>query len=217
LPLATYSDLKAEVSGWLRRGDLAGEAPTFIALAEAVMNRELRTSLQLVTQAYVIDAEFTGRPAGFRMMRSLRLTSGSGRRLEEITPEQMAGRKAGQGELTGAPRMFSAVGAQLEFWPVPDQAYAATMQFQAGFVPLSDAAPANWILADHPDAYLFGALANATGYVKDDARAQGFDAVFRRALDEIQQALRTSYDRTLHADPALAGRRHLFNINTGDA
>jgi hypothetical protein len=219
VPLATYSDLQAEVGAWLRRSDLAGEIPTCIALAEAVMNRELRTCLQLVTQTYEINGAFVDKPVGFRMMRSLRLTSGAGRVLEEITPEQMAACKAGQGSLTAAPRFYTAVGPQLEFWPVPNETYAAIMQFQAGFTPLSDAAPSNWILADHPDAYLFGALANASGYVKNDERAQAFDQVFRRALDEIQEALRTTYDRTLGADPMLIRRGRLggtFNFITGD-
>ena len=218
MPLATYADLQAEIAGWLRRGDLTAEIPTFIALAEATMNRELRTSLQLARQAYTIAGEFTDKPAGLRTMRSLRLVSGSGRTLIELTPEQMARRKSGAAPVAGEPQAFTALGPQLEFWPAPDRAYGAVMEFQAGFAPLGDAAPTNWILADHPDAYLYGALAGASGYLKQDERASGFDQVFRRALDEIQDALRTLYDRTLRGDPALVTRtqNRALDFMTGD-
>ena len=42
MALATYADLQGEIASWLRRADLSAEIPTFIALAEAQMNRRLR-------------------------------------------------------------------------------------------------------------------------------------------------------------------------------
>jgi hypothetical protein len=216
MTIATYSDLKAAVPNWLRRADLAAMAPDFIMLAEREMDRTLRTALQLGQQALTIDAEFIAAPAGLRMVRSLRLTSGSGRVLREATPEQMAGKKATTQSLTGPPRWFAVIGAQIEVWPVPDKAYAAMAELQASITPLSDANPTNWILQDHPDAYLFGALAAGAAYVKNDERAAAFQAQFERVLGDIQEALRTSYDRTLRTDPELQPAGAAFNPLTGD-
>jgi hypothetical protein len=216
MTIATYSDLKAAVPNWLRRADLAAMAADFIMLAEREMDRSLRTALQLGRQAVTIDAEFIAAPAGFRMVRSLRLTSGSGRVLREVAPEQMAKQKATVQSLSTAPRWFTVVGAQIEVWPVPDKAYAATAELQAGITPLSDDNPTNWILEGHPDAYLFGALAAGAAYAKNDERAAAFQAQFERVLGDIQEALRTSYDRTLRAEPELQPTGRAFNPLIGD-
>jgi uncharacterized protein YfiM (DUF2279 family) len=216
MTIATYSDLKAAVPNWLRRADLAGMAADFIMLAEREMDRTLRTALQLGQQSLTIDAEFIAAPAGLRMVRSLRLTSSAGRVLREVTPEQMAKQKASAAGLTGAPRSFTVIGAQIEVWPVPDKAYAATAELQAGITPLSDDNPTNWILASHPDAYLFGALAAGAAYAKNDERAAAFQAQFERVLGDIQEALRTSYDRTLRTEPELQPAGGAFNPQTGD-
>lgn len=207
MTIATYDDLKAAVPNWLRRTDLAEAIPDFVALAEADMNRELRTSWQLVKANGTLDAEFVGMPGSFRMMRSLRLTSGSGQQLREVTPEELARRKAVPQILVAEPREFAVIGGQLELWPVPDRAYAAAMEYQQGFLALSDGNPTNWILRDHPDAYLYGTLAAGSAYLKNDERAAGFQAQFLRVIGAIQEALRTSYDRTLRTDPALVQRQ----------
>ena len=216
MTIATYGDLKAAVPNWLRRADLAAMIPDFIMLAEREMDRILRTALQLGELAVTLDATFVAAPAGFRMVRSFRLTSGSGRALREVTPEQMAKRKAGAPARTGEPEWFTVVGSQIELWPAPDGAYGAVAELQAGIAPLSDADPANWILLSHPDAYLFGALAAAAAYVKNDERAAAYQAQFERVLGDIQESLRTSYDRVLRLDPGLQPAGYAFNAMTGD-
>jgi hypothetical protein len=217
MTLASYSDLKAAVPNWLRRADLTAVVPDFIVLAEREMDRTLRTALQLGEQTLTIDAEFIAAPAGLRMVRSFRLTSGGGGRLlHEAAPEQMAKRKAAPQGLTGEPRWFTVIGAQIEFWPVPDRAYDAVLELQVGIAPLSDDNQTNWILASHPDAYLFGALAAAAAYAKNDERAAAYQAQFERVLGDIQEALRTSYDRTLRVDAGLQPARASFNSSTGD-
>lgn len=216
MTIATYGDLKTAVPNWLRRADLAAMAPDFIMLAEREMDRVLRTTLQLGRQAITIDAEFIAAPAGLRMVRSFRLTSGSGRALREVTPEQMA-KKAGAQALAGEPRWFTVIGSQLAFWPAPDRAYDAAIELQAGIVPLSDASPTNWILGGHPDAYLFGALAAGAAYAKNDERAAVYQAQFERVLGDIQEALRTSYDRPLRLDAGLRTGGRAFTTMTGDA
>lgn len=218
MALDTYANLQTSVINWLRRPDLTSQIPDFIVLAESDMNRELQTTWQLVKAAGVFDAEFVDLPPRFRQMRGLRLTSGTSRALREITPEQMNKCKAIPQVLSTEPREFTAINGQLELYPIPDQSYAYAMEYQQGFQPLSDDNPTNWILADHPDAYLYGALAAGSAYAKNDERSAGFQQQFMRVLGEIQRALRTSYDRTLRVDPALT-RRHRggsFNYLTGD-
>lgn len=219
MALATYSDLTASVARWLRRSDLSDVIPDLIALAEATMNRELNTSLQLVKQPYTIAGELVAKPTGFRQMRALRLTTGVIGPVLEWTPEEMAAAKAVPAVLQSYPRRFSAVGSQFEFWPVPDASYGAVITYQAGFTPLSVGNPTNWILTDHPDAYLYGALSEGSAFAKNFDQAEAWKEEFMRVIGEIQQSLRTSYDRKLRVDPALGQHRRGtgFNWLTGDA
>ena len=43
MALSTYTELKASVADWLNRTDLTSVIPDFIALAEAQIERTLRT------------------------------------------------------------------------------------------------------------------------------------------------------------------------------
>jgi hypothetical protein len=219
MALGTYSDLKASIATWLRRSDMTAVIPDLITLAERTMNRELKTSFQLVEAPFTIDAEFVDKPAGFMQMRALRLTQvGVVGPLDEWTVEQMSAAKATPAVLVSYPRRWSAIGSQFEFWPVPAGSYSAVITYQQGFTPLSDANPSNWILADHPDAYLYGSLTAGSAYAKNFDNAEVWKGEFTRVMDEIQQALRSSYDRKLRVDPALQRRPRdrTFNYLTGD-
>jgi hypothetical protein len=217
MTIATYSDLKAAVPNWLRRADLAVLVPDFIMLAEREMDRTLRTAIQLGEVTVAIDAEFIAAPAGFRLVRGFRLTGGAGGLLREVTPEQMVQRKAAPFARAAQPREFTVIGSQIEFWPAPDRAYSAVVELQASLVPLSEANPTNWILSAHPDAYLFGALAAGAAYAKNDERAAAYQAQFERVLGDIQEGLRTSYDRILRLDAGLQPGGRAFNLLNGDA
>jgi len=53
------------------------------------------------------------------------------------------------------------VGTQLQFYPYPDQSYTALLTYYQMLPPLA-ANGANWLLAFAPDAYLYGALTQAS-------------------------------------------------------
>jgi hypothetical protein len=45
----------------------------------------------------------------------------------------------------------------------------------------------NWILRDHPDAYLYGALLQAAPFLRDDERIAVWGGLFERAIDGINK------------------------------
>ena len=53
MALTTYTELKASLADWLNRSDLTTTIPDFISLAEAQIERQLRTR-QMIVRA--IDA-----------------------------------------------------------------------------------------------------------------------------------------------------------------
>jgi hypothetical protein len=50
---------------------------------------------------------------------------------------------------------------------------------------LSDSNTSNWVLASHPDVYLYGSLAEAFKYSMDDEQAAKYDGLFRNGIQEI--------------------------------
>lgn len=218
MALATYADLKAAIARWLRRSDLSDVIPDLIVLAEATMNRELETVLQRAEQAITITAAPVGKPAGFKSSIAMRLTSGVCTPILEWTPAEMSAAKAVPVVLQGYPQRFCSIGSQFEFYPVPDGSYTAQIIFEGGFTPLSDANPSNWILAGHPDAYLYGALSEGSAFAKNFDNASAWKGEFDRVIDEIKFALRPAKGRTLRVDSGIRQRRsgRTFNYLTGE-
>jgi len=48
--ITDYASLQAEVAGWLARADLTSQIPTFIQLAEARFNRDVRVREMQATE-----------------------------------------------------------------------------------------------------------------------------------------------------------------------
>ncbi len=63
MALTTYTELKASVADWLNRTDLTSVVPDFIALAEAQIERTLRTRQMIVRATASIDTEYSAVPA----------------------------------------------------------------------------------------------------------------------------------------------------------
>lgn len=207
MALSTYADLQAAVADWLERSDLAVRTPDFIALAEAQINRVLRQREMMRRSIALISDPFSAVPNDFLEARVLILSDGEEQwELAPATPEQIAGfATAGQ---VGRPRFWSQVGGEFRYYPAPDRAYAATLQYFCKAPPLTNAAPTNWLLSNHPDVLLFGALKEAGPFLQDAERTATFETKYRTALAEIRDAERAPVGR-LRVEPALmdaAGR-----------
>jgi hypothetical protein len=161
--IATYSDLQAAIGNWLARADLNATIPDFIMLFETVANRRLRLRQQESTMTLTPSSGTAALPADYLAWRRLTWTGASPRELDYAHPSYLRALFA-----TGAPgdpRLFTIEGATLTVRPSSDTPLAFDY-FQK--VPaLSGTATTNWLLAGAPDVYLFGALAEAHGFVKD--------------------------------------------------
>lgn len=209
MPLATYSDLKAEVASWLRRGDLAAEIPGFIALAEAQMNRRLRVRPMAARLAVSFAAEYADLPADFLAERELTVTAGgAAQRLAYLAPEQMD--VCTRTTSSGQPRFYGLYGGQLRLHPAPDRAYAGELVYLQAIPALSDANPSNWVLQSHPDAYLYGALAQSAPYLRADERLATWATLFTGVMADIEASDRTGSAARLRGEAGL-GRQRLFN------
>ena len=183
MAITTYAELQAEVSDWLHRDDLAAKVPTFISNAESVINRRLHifpveVEANLVS---VIGSRFVPLPADFGSPVMLQSSVYDPR--YEFLP-LMAQQLAVDEDLQTLPRYWAVDGANIAFECPTDQAYNLILRYWKT-VYLSDLAPTNELFARAPDLYLYGALAQAAPYVRDDARWPTWDGKFKEILKEV--------------------------------
>jgi hypothetical protein len=197
----TYAGLKASVADWLNRADLTAAVPDFITLAEGQMNRRLRVRRMVGVATATISAAYETLPGDFA--GALALTLSDGRQLDFLTPDALAQKRFLRQPGAAEPSHYSVVGTQLQFYPDPDQDYTALLTYYRMLPPLA-AAGANWLLTCAPDAYLYGALTQASPYLKDDARIPVWGELFTAALSDLEAAdRRESHATRLTPQPTL--------------
>lgn len=82
--------------------------------------------------------------------------------------------------------------------PTPDTSYTAQIIYRTTVDALSATNTTNWLLAAYPSIYLFGALAQAEKYLKNDERVPLWKASFEEA---IQKARKDLEDQQLGGGP----------------
>ena len=196
MAISTYTELQAAVANWLARDDLTLRVPEFITLAEAKFNRvllhpkmEARDTLTVDTN--LSDPEFLDLPTDFQTMRSARLSGVTGKpRLAFMTQTQMDDYRYSTDNVTDQPVYFSIVGDQMELAPTPNEDFDVEIVYRAN-IPALASNSTNWLLTLAPDLYLYGALLEASPYIKNDARI----AVWGSAVATVIEQLNTHGER----------------------
>ena len=188
MALTTYNELKSSVADWLNRTDLTAVVPDFISLAEAQIERTLRTRQMIVRATAAIDTEYSAVPADFLETKSIKLNTNPVTALAFESIDAMDLMKSTMYLSPGKPQYFSIVGGQIRVLPVPDNSYTAELTYYAKLTKLSSTVSSNWLLASSPDVYLYGSLMQASPYLKDDARIPVWSSMYTSALEAIQVA-----------------------------
>jgi hypothetical protein len=109
---------------------------------------------------------------------------------------------------TGAPTKAHVLATTVAFSPTSSGAFDIIVEYEGPFTALSGSNASNWILASHPDAYLFGALVESAPYLKDDPRVGTWEGRFQRALAEMEvqrERRRWPANVNVPVPPTLAG------------
>jgi hypothetical protein len=180
--LANYTDLKASVADFLNRSDLTSVIPDFVTLAEADLNRSLRVREMSVRTRAPIDSQYVKLPVDFLGMRNIDLLT------DPITPmtyknlQNLDIHRAG--DATGKPIYYSIVQNNIEFAPVPDGDYTIEIVYYQKVPPLS-VNTTNWLLDNHPDAYLYGTLQHSAPYLQHDERVGIWAGKYQQIIESI--------------------------------
>lgn len=187
MAIGTFAELKTAIANFLARDDLTSRIPEYIDIAEARMSRELDTRSQekRATATTSASDEFVSLPTDLRKIRLVKLNTDPVDILEYASPKDYYETYASSGG--GRPKIYTVIGAEIALRPVPDSAMTVEIIYSESISALSDSNTTNTILTRHPDAYLYGALHAAYLYLLDEARANQYDALFSRAMQEIKQ------------------------------
>jgi hypothetical protein len=188
MAITTYAELQSNITDFLNRDDLASVTPTFISLAEADMQRQVRHWRQEKRSTAELDTQYSAIPADFLEAIRFYITSGESRPLELISQFQLLDRKYQRSNTSGEPAYYAITAGEIEIFPAPAGTYTAELYYNARIEPLSDSNTSNWMLQYFPDAYLYGSLIHSAPYLKDDSRLQIWAALYQSAIDAINMS-----------------------------
>ena len=188
MALTTYAELKTSIGDWLNRSDLTAVIPDFISLAEAQIERTLRTRQMLTRTTLSIDAEFESTPTDFLEVKAFKLTSTNPDTPLSFMTMDALDQESTKFTASGRPKFFGVVGSEFRFVPTPDSTYTAEIVYFANLNKLSGSVATNFLLTSSPDIYLYGSLLQAAPYLQDDARIQTWATLYERALNDLQTA-----------------------------
>jgi len=178
----TYTELQAQIATWSKRTDLAALIPGFIEQAESRIGRALRVrQMETALADTAINAAYeVALPAGFVALKSVWPSSypANGIKPQSLSAVLVNGVRA------GPPTMVAVTATALRF---NGSGSVAGVYF--GAIPALGASTAsNWLLAGHPDAYLFAALAELYTYTQDGEQSAVWVARSDQVIKEIQNA-----------------------------
>ena len=185
MAITTYTELKAAVADFLNRDDISATVPTFISMAESRMDSDIRHWRQEKRSTAELDTQYSAIPADFVEVIRFHVTSGDTKPLELISQAELLDRKYKRSNTSGAPAYYALTAGELEIYPVPDGTYDLELYYVSSIPALSDSNASNWLLEHYPSVYLYGSLIHSASYLKEDARAQTWAALYQSSVDAI--------------------------------
>jgi len=207
----SYDKLVTAIKDWINRSDLDSVIPHFISLAESRMSRTLR--VPSMERRVILDTTegISYIPVDLLEVKSMYYIGGDCRQvIERTNTSKVNDLIQSTGEVTGIPKFFSRMDNQFIFGPkvadgeltpvdgtgapLPSTAvieleYYQTIPSLITGSPTFTADPdgSNWVLDMAPECYLFGALHEASIYVKDLDRAQYWKMKFEEGIMNLQK------------------------------
>lgn len=209
MALATYSDLKSTIADYLNRADLTSVIPTFITLAEAKFNRELRLRDMLTRAEATSNNEYVALPSDFLEAYILELNMeniAAQQPLAFVGPNEAKSLKANK--IINKVRYFTLIDGAFELLPAPTDNVDLLLTYYAKIPALSDSQTTNWLMTKSPDLYLYSSVLEATPYLKNDERLQ----IWAAARQQVMDAMNIESERSMRQTTQLAARRRGFGL-----
>lgn len=187
MSITTYAELKTAIADFLDRDDLTSVIPTFIALAESQMEKEVRHFRMVKRSDGQIDSRYSPVPTTWLETIRMHIVGNDSYRLELTSLDDMLQLREQSSGVAGRPTHYAHIGENIEVFPNPDGEYEIELLYYEKIPSLSDSNTSNWLLEVSPEAYLYGALVQAAPYLKDDARMQVWGGLYAGAVAGVNK------------------------------
>lgn len=206
MAITTYSELKTAVADWLNRADLTAVIPDFITLAEAQLNRQLRTHDMIGRATATVEEDYFSVPSDW--LETLTLVNNATKTfpMEYVDYQHLNGLKALS--LTGDSRFYTMVDGKFLIYPAAsaDAPVNLELTYFKKISSLSDSNTSNWLLTKSPDLYLYMTLLQAEPYLKNDDRL----GMWAAATAKIMEDMRLEGERSKRPTGGLNATRRSF-------
>ncbi len=184
MAFSNYTQLQSAIADFIDRIDISSVIPDFIELAETGMNREIRHWRMEKRATAALDTQYSSLPDDFLEPIRMSLNTPNTNTLEMVNAFQISNLRAQNLNTTGRPVNFAISDGSIEVFPTPDASYTLELLYYEKISPLS-VVSSNWVLSNHPDAYLYGSLIHSAPYLADDGRIQTWAALYQKAINDI--------------------------------
>jgi len=184
MALDTYANLQASIADFLNRTDLTDAIKDFITLAEAQINRDVEHWKREKRATVTASDQYTELPTDFYRPVRLHL-QGKDRALQPMSQNEMQDERDATNDASGEPKFYSLTDESIELYPTPGDSYTLEMSYVRTIPALSDSNTSNWLLAEAPDVYLYGALVQSPGYLVEDQRLKTWAALYDQAVRQL--------------------------------
>lgn len=216
--LTSYDELVTTIGLYMNRSDLTDIIPSFVATCEAEMNRRL--ALKPVRPMHVrstlsLSSEYIAAPvdildidemevAGYWQVLSTSPQNMA--RMKEDLTAYLAQLQGVYGTSLVPPKYYAQVGAQLRLFPAPEVSFTADIVYWERLSALTSDNQSNWLLEDHPDAYLTGVLSYGYAYEKNPESRDFWLNLFDTVMEKVLAAYPSRPDNAPLVSEIGAGR-----------
>lgn len=197
--VTSYNELQEAISATIDRTDMDDSRKMWIRLCEAAVNRKLRhhglfcrsESVGWRTDRYV--------PLPDDWLKSRNVEMILAAENPEIPAEPLDGEQfqltyqspdvidmmKQDDSLVASGCHYTYYSNVLEVFPDPEQEFRLILEYYKKVPKLTNSAPTNWLLANHPDIYFYGSLVHSAPYLRDDARIALWSNLYEAGIAEL--------------------------------
>lgn len=189
MALTNYTNLQSTIAETLNRDDLTSSIPTFVALCEAAVNRDVRHWRMETRSNGVQDAgdPYMQVPADWVETIRFSVTDGGTSPIAMVDPTSMAKSRSATNDQANTPTSYTLEAGQFHLYPTPIAETNVELVYYAK-VPNLATNSTNWLLSDSPDVYLYGSLIHSAPYLQDDARLAVWAQLYSAAVTRLNDA-----------------------------
>jgi len=177
MSISTYAELQTAIASHLHRTNLTDRIPEFILFAESTIANDpapsdmealpgIRVRDQNSRYTTTIATEYVDVPTDMLYIRDAQINTDPITPLTYLTPQEMTFKYPST--LTGIPAHYSIHGDEFQFKPVPSGDMTLALTYVKRYTAFSADADTNWLLTNHPLAYVYAALIAADSYLEND-------------------------------------------------